>query len=181
MSVPNSTKNVKSEFSAKSQRKSFEYKEIQTLTTEDELTEFQQSLKSQGLHKKSEINGKWERIITYECEETKRGCKYVLIIRTSHDDLKSLITHRTCGHQHLNPKNSNLTKEIKALMSMYTHLPASRIQRKLKEAGLPVLPKLQITNFLNRERKKKRESAAVENPVARFEVERKRGRPKKIS
>uniref|UniRef100_A0A914Q1H5 Uncharacterized protein n=1 Tax=Panagrolaimus davidi TaxID=227884 RepID=A0A914Q1H5_9BILA len=97
MSVPNSTKNVKSEFSAKSQRKSFEY------------------------------------------------------------------------------------EEIKALMSTYIHLPASRIQRKLKEAGLPILPKLQITNFLNRERKKKRESAAVENAVADVEVKHKRGRSKKIS
>uniref|UniRef100_A0A914YL13 GIY-YIG homing endonuclease n=1 Tax=Panagrolaimus superbus TaxID=310955 RepID=A0A914YL13_9BILA len=116
----------------KKRRIKFEYEEINTFNTVEELEKFQETLKNQGLHKKSETEGGWENIITYECKETKRGCKYVLIIKTSHENSVSTVRHRICGHDHSNSKSSGLTKEIKELILAHSHLTATRIQKKLK-------------------------------------------------
>uniref|UniRef100_A0AC34F4H6 BED-type domain-containing protein n=1 Tax=Panagrolaimus sp. ES5 TaxID=591445 RepID=A0AC34F4H6_9BILA len=120
------------EVAARKQRTRFNYEEIKTLTTIEELEEYQQTLKNEGLYKKTDTDGGWERIITYECKETKRGCKYALIIRTSHENLKSTVSHRVCGHDHSNFKNSELSKEVKELITANSHLTAARIQKKMK-------------------------------------------------
>lgn len=116
---------------AKKRKISYDYENIQRFETDADLAAYRITLKTAGLYLKNEVIGEKAKVYTYSCNESRRGCNYILIIRAFHDNLSSQVTHRTCGHDHTRGNAPKLNKEVKKYIHQHSKHTAAQIQQGL--------------------------------------------------
>uniref|UniRef100_A0A914Q532 SWIM-type domain-containing protein n=1 Tax=Panagrolaimus davidi TaxID=227884 RepID=A0A914Q532_9BILA len=144
---------------AKKKRTVYTYKEVKKLSKE-EVAEYELELKN-TLNFNCTTPGIHEEVKKFECKYVKKGCKYALMIKIPYDGGDVKVFERDCGHDHTTTEEKKLNMEVKKFLLDNLASTPGQIQMKLRIANFPILPVVQISNFLNRERKKSGTSGSL--------------------